>query len=73
MFDKRRPDNDISEQRKAQNFSSGGATAAQIHHYRCLDCNNAWIAEDISACPKCGSEEVTRCSEFLYERLKSGK
>ena len=24
MFDKRRPDNDISEQRKAQNFGSGG-------------------------------------------------
>ena len=73
MFDKRRPDNDISEQRKAQNFGSGGATAVQKYNYRCLSCSYVWRAEDLSDCPKCGSEEVTRCSEFLYERLKSGK
>ena len=38
MFDKRRPDNDISEQRKAQNFGSGGL---QQPKYIIID---AWIA-----------------------------
>ena len=73
MFDKPRHDNDISEQAKAQNFGSGGATAAHKYFYRCVSCSYAWRAEDISACPKCGGQDTTRCSEFLYERLKSGK
>ena len=39
--------------------------------FRCLDCSYVWPGENSSSCPKCGSENVTRCSEIVYDyRMK---
>ena len=59
----------VTETQQNQDFPAMGGVEEDKKFYRCLDCNCAWKALEISRCPKCRSKDVSQCSEFLYDQL----
>ena len=47
--------------------SDMGGVPGESKYFRCLDCSHVWAGEKNSSCPTCGSENVTRCSEIVYD------
>ena len=65
-------DKNSRDRAEAQPPSAGenlwGGVPEDSKFFRCIVCGHVWPGQAISSCPKCGKDQVTQCSAFVYEK-----
>ena len=72
MFGRKKNDENACDI-KDFSLSDMGGVPEDHKYFRCLNCRHVWHARLKTACPICGGDEVTECSEIFYYMYKKGK